>query len=79
VTTHRIRFEGPSLLALQVATALADTDGIDLTASAPPTPLGEGRSALEVTLDGDPEVVAAAVAGLREDIGAEATLEVIEG
>jgi hypothetical protein len=31
VTSYRARFEGPAALALRVARALADADGVDLT------------------------------------------------
>jgi hypothetical protein len=77
MTTFRIRFEGPSLLALDVATWLADVDGVDLTGSEPPSPLGGGIASLVVTVDGEPEVVTDAVAGLRRELPPGASIEVV--
>ena len=48
VTTYRVRFEGPVGLALRVATALADADGVDLTSSEAPTPKASGLVGLDV-------------------------------
>ncbi len=78
MTTFRVRFEGPSLQALQMARELADAKGVDLTASAPPTPLGQGRSRLDLTLEGDQDRVLDAIERLQADLDADATLDVIE-
>ena len=52
MTTYRIRFEGPASLALGVATALADAEGVELTSSEPPSPIGGGEVGLDVTVVG---------------------------
>ena len=66
VSTHRIRFEGPSVAAVQVATALADADGVELTGSEPPKPSAPGTMVLVVTVEGDDVDIDAAVQGLQE-------------
>ena len=47
MTTYRIRFEGPASLALGVATALADAEGVELTSSEPPSPIAGGDVGLD--------------------------------
>lgn len=79
MTAFRIRFEGSSLLALQVATALADADGLELKASQPPTLLADGVSALELTVEGDADSVLDAVAAVRGDLPAEASIAIVDG
>jgi hypothetical protein len=76
-TKHQIRFEGPSALAVKVATELATADGIDLTSSKPPKPLDGETFVLEVTVEGTGEVVAAAVEQLREGLPAGASITVV--
>ena len=77
VTTYRVRFEGPVELALRVATALADADGVDLTSSEAPTPKASGLVGLDVTVDGLPDDVIAAVGGVRGWLPDEATIEIV--
>jgi hypothetical protein len=78
VTVHRIRFEGPTALVVGVVTALADADGVELVSSEPPSILGDGRVGLDVAVDGEPDAVAAAVAGLRERLPDGASVQVTD-
>ena len=75
-TSYRIRFEGPSGLAVQVATELAAADGLDLTSSTPPAPLGDATFALEMTVEGTPDAVTTAVDRVRGELpdGASITM-----
>ncbi len=75
VNVHRIRFEGPTALAVGVATALADADGVDLTSSASPTALGDGAVALEMVVEATDDDAAAAVDAIRRDLPAGASIE----
>jgi hypothetical protein len=79
VTVQRIRFEGPAALAMGVATALADADGVELVSSEPPSILGGGRVGLDVAVEGAPDAVAGAVAGLRERLPDGASIGVADG
>jgi hypothetical protein len=79
VTTYHVRFEGPVELALRVATALADADGVDLTSSDAPTPRRSGLVGLDVTVDGLPDDVIAAVGGVRSWLPDGATIDIVTG
>ena len=78
MTVHHIRFEGPAALAVRVATALADADGVDLTSSAAPTALDAGRVRLDVTVTGTDSDVARAVTAIEDDLPRGASLAVTE-
>ena len=81
MTTHRITYQGPPSLAVQFATLLADTHGIELTSAGQPEPADDpaGTVRLALTVQGTPEAVAAAVGRLRETLPAGASLRVEEG
>lgn len=76
MSAHRITFVGPPALALQVVTALADADGVDLTSSQPPVPHGHGTVTLDVTVDGSTEAVASAARRVRATLPDGASLDV---
>jgi hypothetical protein len=76
VPNFRVRFEGPASLALSVATALADADGVELISSDQPAALDDGMVALNVTVEGAFDAVADAVAGIRDEIPSGASLEI---
>jgi hypothetical protein len=80
VTTHRITYQGPPALAVQAATLLADTQGVELTSAGQPEPADgpAGTVLLALTVDGSPEAVAAAVGRLRDVLPAEASVRVEE-
>ena len=75
---YRIRFEGPSVLAVQVATELADADGIDLTSSKPPLALDAHTFALEMTVEATPAAVDAAVESISRDLPEGASIHVVD-
>jgi hypothetical protein len=77
VTSYRVRFEGPVELALRVATALADADGVDLTSSEAPTPRANGLVGLDVMVDGLPDDVIAALGGVRGWLPDSASIEIV--
>ncbi len=76
VTAHRIRFEGPAALAVQVATALADAEGVELTSSARPSALADGRVRLDVVVKGSLAHVALAVSTIGGDLPVVASLAI---
>ena len=79
MTTYRIRFEGPASLALGVATALADADGVELTSSDPPAPIAGGSVALDITVEGTSLAVAGAMERVRDGLPPGASIGVAEG
>ena len=81
MSTHRITYQGPPSLAVQAATLLADTHGIELTSAGQPEP-GDGPAGtvvLVLTVNGTPEAVTAAVDRLREALPADTSVRVEEG
>jgi hypothetical protein len=76
VTVYRIRFEGPAALAVGVATALADADGVELTSSAKPSMLDEGTVELNVSVEGERDAVAVAVSGISDGLPDGASIEI---
>ena len=81
MTTHRITYQGPQSLAVQAATLLADTHGIELKSAGQLEP-GDGPAGtvvLALTVSGAPEAVTAAVGRLREALPADASVRVEEG
>jgi len=79
VTQYRVRFEGPAALALRVATALADADGVELISSDQPATLDDTMVALNVTVEGTFDDVADAVASIHGEIPSSASLEITGG
>ncbi len=80
MTAHRIVYTGPSSLAVQAATLLADADGVELTASERPqvTDAATDTVVLAVTVEGTPDAVAEAVALLEDQLPDGATVEVVD-
>lgn len=72
---HRIRFVGASAVALTVATAIADADGVDLTSSEPPDAVGDGDVRLDLTVRGTTASIADAVDGIRAVLPAGSSIE----
>jgi hypothetical protein len=77
VTHYRIRLEGPAALTLEVATALADADGVELIASDQPAAGEESKVVLDVTVEGPFDAVADAVADLRAGMPADGSIEIL--
>lgn len=76
MTVYRIRFEGPAALAMGVATALADADGVDLTSSKQPSILDKNTVELSVSVEGNRDAVARAVATIRAELPDGASIEI---
>ena len=74
---RRVTYTGPPALAMRVAEALADADGIELTSSEPPRRDEAGDAVvLALTVDGTPDAVAAAVEAVEELLPTGASLAV---
>ena len=78
MTVYRIRFEGPAALAVRVATALADADGVELTSSEQPSVLSETTVELNVSVLGTRDAVAAAVHSIRGGLPKGASLDIAD-
>lgn len=75
---YRIRFAGPSTIAVRVATALAEADGVELIASEPPSILGANMVELAVAVEGTLDAVAGAVASIRDGMPKGASIEIAD-
>lgn len=79
VTTHQVKYEGPSSHAMRVATELADAEGIELMSAE--REQGEGGPAeavlLTLTVEASAEAVMAAVNAVQGELppGARVTVE----
>ena len=78
MTVYKIRFEGPAALAVGVATALADAEGVDLTSSSQPSVLDADTVALDLTAEGPRDAITAAVAGIRDGLPRGASIDVAD-
>lgn len=78
VTVYRITFEGPAALALRVATALADADGVELISSEPPSVVDVDTVKLGLAVEGAPDSVTDALADIRDGLPAGASIEVAD-
>jgi hypothetical protein len=65
VTVHRVRLEAPTALALQMVTALANADGVDLVSSGHPSRHGDEVVELVVEVDATPDAVDTAMRDIR--------------
>lgn len=74
VPTYRVTYKGPQDLAMTVATALADADGVDLTSSGRPL-RADGRVTLELVVEGAADDILDAVGVVRGTLPDEARLQ----
>jgi hypothetical protein len=74
VTTHQVTYRGPSTFAVRAAALLADAAGVELTSANRTDDPSDGSVALELTIEGTDDAVTAAIAGVREELPAGATL-----
>lgn len=77
MAAHRIVYIGPAADAVEVATALADADGVELLSSQPPRS-GPGASdavTLELSVDASTRAVARALDQVRRRLPDGATVE----
>jgi hypothetical protein len=78
VTVYRIVFEGPTSMAVSVATELADADGVDLISSESPSVVGRDTVKLVVSVEADQESVTDAVARIRGGMPTGARVEITD-
>ena len=78
MTIFRIRFEGPPALAVQVATALADADGVELTSSQQPSVVDAHTVALDMSVDGTRAAVMLAVSTIGDGLPTGASIDVVD-
>ena len=79
VTVFRISYRGPAALAVPVATALADAEGVELISSERPSILDGDTVALDVSVEGALDAVADAVANIRDDMPDGASIRLTDG
>jgi len=78
VSFYRVVFEGPASLAVGVATALADADGVELTSSDPLSVVDADTVRLGLAVEGAPDSVTNAIASIRGDLPTGATIAVAD-
>jgi hypothetical protein len=78
VTVYRIRFEGSAALAVDVATAVADADGVELISSQPVSILDENTVGLDLAVEGESDAVAAAVVSIRDGMPKGSSIEIAD-
>jgi hypothetical protein len=74
VTTHQVTYRGPATFAGRAAALLADAAGVELRSATRTDDPSDESVALELTIEGTDEAVAAAIDGVREELPAGATL-----
>ena len=79
MTSHQVKYEGPSALAVGVATLLADSKGIDLRSA---EKHGDADAAVEtvlvLTIEGTSQDVMDAVGSIRTGLPPEARITVVD-
>ena len=78
MAAHRIKYEGPSSLAVRAATMLADADGVELVSSEPPErrESGADKVVLAFTAEGTAKAVMAAVKLVGDSLPPTATMTI---
>ncbi len=77
MTSHQVKYEGPSALAVRVATLLADAEGIELrSAETQEDTDASVETVLVLTVEGTKEAVMAAVGSFEADLPAEARVTI---
>lgn len=75
MTTHQVTYRGPSTFAVRAAALLADAAGVELTSATRTDDPSDDSVALELTIQGSDEAVAAAVDAVRAELPAGASLD----
>ena len=75
MTTHQVTYRGPSTFAVRAAALLADAAGVELTSATRTDDPSDDSVALELTIEGTDEAVAAAVDTVRAELPAGASLD----
>jgi hypothetical protein len=74
VTTHQVTYRGPSTFAVRAAALLADAPGVELTSANRTDDPSDDSVALELTIEGTDEAMAAAIDAAQEELPAGASL-----
>lgn len=74
MTSHQVTYRGPATFAVRAAALLADAAGVELKSATRTDDPSDESVALELTIEGTDEAVAAAIEGAREELPAGATL-----
>ena len=75
MTSHQVTYRGPSTFAVRAAALLADAAGVELTSATRTDDPSDDSVALELTIEGSDEAVAAAVDDVRAELPAGASLD----
>ena len=75
---YRIRFEGSAGLAVSVATAVADAEGIELISSEPLSIVDQNTVGLEISVEGERDAVVEAVAAIRNGMSKGSSIEIVD-
>ena len=78
VTIYRVVFEGPASLAVSVATALADAEGVELISSDPLAVVDDHTVRLALAVEGALESVTEAVASISDGMPTGAAIELTD-
>ena len=76
MTVYKIKFVGPAAIAMDVATALADADGVELTSSTKPSAVDEHTVELNFSAEGTHDDVSGAVARLGDTLPEGVTIAI---
>jgi hypothetical protein len=76
--TYRVRFAGAAALAVRVATALAEADGVELTSSEPLTHRDDNTVELHLAVEGALDAITAAVSSVRSGMPEGASIEIVD-
>jgi hypothetical protein len=74
VTAYRVRLEAPTALALQMVTALADAEGVDLVSSGHPSRHGDELVELLVQVDATRAAVDTAIRDIQAGLAVGASI-----
>ena len=75
MTVRQIKIVGPATHAVQVATELADADGVEMISSKPPAIVADDTVELEVAVEGTADDIAVAVSNIRKGLPKGASIE----
>lgn len=74
MTTHQVTYRGPSTFAVRAAALLADAAGVELTSANRTHDPSDDSVALELTVEGTDEAVAAAISAVQGELPAGASM-----
>ena len=75
MTTHQVTYRGPAEFAVRAAALLADAAGVELKSANRTDDPTDEAVALELTIEGPDDALAAAVESVRAELPAGASLD----